>query len=77
MSEAFNTGLTKIYTLYWILFHDVIIAEGQISKRETFFINSFLQYYSEPAKSSRNSSTDGNGVWRKSAVTILDIFAED
>lgn len=73
MSEVLHAGLTKTYTLYWILFHEVIIAEGQVSERETFFINSFSQFYSEPAKSSRNPSTDGNGLWIKSAV----IFAED
>lgn len=75
MSEVLHAGLTKTYTLFWILFHKVIIAEGQVSEREAFFINSFSQYYSEPAKSSRNPSTDCNGI--KSAVTILDIFAED
>lgn len=77
MSEVLSAGLTKTYTLYWILFHEVIIAEGQVSGRETFFMNSFSQHYSEPAKSSRNLSTDGNGLWIKPAVTILDKFAED
>lgn len=77
MSEVPSAGLTKTYTLHWILFHEVIIAEGQVSERETFFIRSFSWCYSEPAKSSRNPSTDGNGLWMKSSVTILDIFTED
>ena len=29
-NEVFSAGLKKTYTLYWILLHEVIIAEGQI-----------------------------------------------
>lgn len=53
MSEVFSAGLTKTYTPYWILLHEVIIAEGQISEMgaffKLFFFPSITQHLPNPA----------------------------